>query len=395
MKYILFISGIVLGAVAVYIIFQFVQRKNKRELELQKTLTQETQNDLVRLETENRLLKEKSAETEDMQKSLSEKFENLANKIFDEKDRKNTDKIKLVLEPIEKDINQFRKKIEELHTGTSDRMTTLTAKIEELQKLNQVITEETSNLTRALKGDVKKQGNWGELILERLLEMSGLRKGMEYETQASFTEEEGRKQPDVIINLPENKHLVIDSKVSFVDYEKFIKAEDATEIHQHRKALIASMKRHIDGLNEKHYQNLKDINSPDYVFMFIPIEGAFATVMEEDMSLYQYAIKKNVIMIGPSSLLASLRTVSFIWQQENQTKNAMEIATESGKMLDKFISFYEDFEKVGKQMQTAQKTYEDAENKLKTGRGNLIDKANKIKEMGARSSKQLPKPIDQ
>ena len=390
MKYILFISGIVLGAVAVYIIFQFVQRKNKRELELQKTLTQETQNDLVRLETENRLLKEKSAETEDMQKSLSEKFENLANKIFDEKDRKNTDKIKLVLEPIEKDISQFRKKIEELHTGTSDRMTTLTAKIEELQKLNQVITEETSNLTRALKGDVKKQGNWGELILERLLEMSGLRKGMEYETQASFTEEEGRKQPDVIINLPENKHLVIDSKVSFVDYEKFIKAEDATEIHQHRKALIASMKRHIDGLNEKHYQNLKDINSPDYVFMFIPIEGAFATVMEEDMSLYQYAIKKSVIMIGPSSLLASLRTVSYIWQQENQTKNAMDIANESGKMLDKFISFYEDFEKVGKQMQTAQKTYEDAENKLKTGRGNLIDKANKIKDMGARPSKQLP-----
>jgi DNA recombination protein RmuC len=394
MEYILFISGIVLGAVAVYIIFQFIQRKINRQLEQQKILTQETQNDLVRLETENRLLKEKSAETEDMQKSLSEKFENLANKIFDEKDRKNTDKIKLVLEPIEKDISQFRKKIEELHTGTSDRMTTLTAKIEELQKLNQVITEETSNLTRALKGDVKKQGNWGELILERLLEMSGLRKGMEYETQASFNEEEGRKQPDMIINLPENKHLIIDSKVSFIDYEKFIKAEDATEIQQHRKALIASMKRHIDGLNEKHYQNLKDLNSPDYVFMFIPIEGAFATVMEEDMSLYQYAIKKSVIMIGPSSLLASLKTVSFIWQQENQTKNAMDIATESGKMLDKFISFYEDFEKVGKQMQTAQKTYEDAENKLKTGRGNLIDKANKIKDMGARPSKQLPKSID-
>ncbi|MCF7832825.1 MAG: DNA recombination protein RmuC [Candidatus Marinimicrobia bacterium] len=393
MEYILFISGIVLGAIAVYIIFQFIQRKNKSQLEDQKALTQEAYNQIARFETENRLLKEKDAETEDMQKSLGEKFENLANKIFDEKDRKSTDKIKLVLEPIEKDISQFRKKIEELHSGTSDRMTTLTAKIEELQKLNQVITEETSNLTRALKGDVKKQGNWGELILERLLEMSGLRKGMEYETQTSFTEEAGRKQPDVIINLPENKHLVIDSKVSFVDYEKFIKAEDADEILRHKKALIVSMKRHIDGLNEKHYQSLKDINSPDYVFMFIPIEGAFATVMEEDMSIYQYAIKKNVIMIGPSSLLASLKTVSFIWQQENQTKNAMEIATESGKMLDKFISFYEDFEKIGKQMQTVQKTYEDAESKLKTGRGNLIDKANKIKEMGARTSKQLPESI--
>ena len=393
MDYILFISGLIIGAIIVYIIFQFIQRKDKKQLEEQKALTQQAQYDLARYETENRLLKERAAETEDMQNSLSEKFENLANKIFDEKDRKNTDKIKLVLEPIEKDINHFRKKIEELHDGTSNRMTTLTAKIEELQKLNQVITEETSNLTKALKGDVKKQGNWGELILERLLEMSGLRKGMEYDTQSSFTEEAARKQPDVIIKLPENKHLIIDSKVSFVDYEKFIRTEDAAEIQKHRKALILSMKRHIDGLNEKHYQNLKDINSPDYVFMFIPIEGAFATVMEEDMSLYQYAIKKNVIMIGPSSLLASLKTVSFIWQQENQTKNAMEIAAESGKMLDKFISFYEDFEKVGKQMQTVQKTYEEAESKLKTGRGNLIDKANKIKEMGARSSKQLPTPI--
>jgi DNA recombination protein RmuC len=390
MEYILFIAGVVLGAVIVYIIFLFIQRKNTKQLEEKKIENLEAQNLIARLDTENRLLRERSDQTEDMQKSLSEKFENLANRIFDEKDKKSTDKIKLVLEPIEKDISQFRRKIEDLNLGTTDRMTKLTAQIEQLQKLNQTITEETSNLTRALKGDVKKQGNWGELILERLLEMSGLRKGVEYETQSSFTEEEGRRQPDVIIKLPEEKHLIIDSKVSFVDYEKFIQAEEGIEIQKHRKALIASMKRHIDGLNEKHYQNLKDINSPDYVFMFIPIEGAFATVMEEDMSIYQYAIKKNVIMIGPSSLLASLKTVSFIWQQENQTKNAMEIANESGKMLDKFISFYEDFEKIGKQMQTAQKTYDDAANKLKTGRGNLVEKANKIKEMGARPSKQLP-----
>ncbi|MEA2076825.1 MAG: DNA recombination protein RmuC [Candidatus Marinimicrobia bacterium] len=390
MEYILFISGIVLGAVAVYIVFQFVQKKNKKQLEEQKNQTRDAENQLVRLDTENRLLKEKASETEDMQRSLSEKFENLANKIFDEKDKKSTDKIKLILEPIEKDIFQFRKRIEEFSTGTSERMSTLTAKIEVLQELNQTITEETSNLTKALKGDVKKQGNWGELILERLLEMSGLRKGMEYETQSSFTEEEGRRQPDVIIKLPEEKHLIIDSKVSFIDYEKFMQADNAEEIDRHRKALILSMKRHIDSLNVKHYQNLKDINSPDYVFMFIPIEGAFATVMEEDMSLYQYAIRKNVIMIGPSSLLASLRTVSFIWQQENQTKNAMEIANESGKLYDKFVSFYEDIDKVGKQLQSTQKTYDDAISKLKTGRGNLIDKANKIKEMGARASKQLP-----
>lgn len=390
MDYILFISGSLLGIVLVYTIFQFILRKNRRLLDERNQQLQEANNEMVRLETENKLLKEKALETENMQRLLSDRFENLANKIFDEKDKKSTDKIKLVLEPIEKDIFQFRKKIEELHSGTTDRMTALTTKIEELQKLNQIITEETSNLTKALKGDVKKQGNWGELILERLLEMSGLRKGIEYETQSSFSEEGGRRQPDVLIKLPENKHLIIDSKVSFVDYEKFMKADDPKEIENHRKALILSMKRHIDGLNEKHYQNLKDINSPDYVFMFIPIEGAFATVMEEDMSLYQYAIKKNVIMIGPSSLLASLRTVSFIWQQENQTKNAIEIAAESGKLYDKFVSFYEDVEKIGKQLQITQNSYNDAVNKLKTGRGNLIDKANKIKEMGARASKQLP-----
>ncbi|MEA3392988.1 MAG: DNA recombination protein RmuC [Candidatus Marinimicrobia bacterium] len=393
MEYIIFISGIVLGAIAVYIIFQFVQRKNKRQLEHQITLAQETQNNLVRLETENRLLKEKSAETENMQKSLSEKFENLANKIFDEKDRKNTDKIKLVLEPIEKDISQFRKKIEDLNLGTTDRMTKLTTQIEQLQKLNQMITEETSNLTKALKGDVKKQGNWGELILERLLEMSGLRKGIEYETQSSFTEEEGRRQPDVLIKLPDNKHMIIDSKVSLVDYEKLAKAENPEEAKLHQKALLSSIKRHIDGLHEKHYQNIEDINTLNYVFMFIPIEGIFAAIMKED--IFQYAIGKNVIMVSPSTLLASLKTVSMVWQKENQTKNAMDIANESGKMLDKFISFYEDFEKIGKQMQTVQKSYDEADKKLKTGRGSLVGKAKKIQDMGTRVSKKLPEPIDE
>ncbi|MFO7841660.1 MAG: DNA recombination protein RmuC, partial [Fidelibacterota bacterium] len=322
-----------------------MRKKDKELLEEQRIKNAATQEQLIRFETENRMLKEKTQENEEIRKALSEKFENLANKIFDEKDRKSTDKIKLVLEPIEKDIAHFRKKIEELHTGTTDRMTVLTTKIEDLQKLNKIITEETSNLTKALKGDMKKQGNWGELILERLLEMSGLRKNFEYETQSSFSEEGNRLQPDVLIKLPENKHLVIDSKVSFLDYEKYLHAENDPDRKKYKKALIYSMKRHIDGLHEKHYQNLKNINSPDYVFMFIPVEGVFATVMEQDMSLYQYAIKKNVIMIGPSSLLASLRTVSFIWQQENQAKNAIDIAVKSGALYDKFVLFFKDIEK--------------------------------------------------
>ncbi|MDZ7796299.1 MAG: DNA recombination protein RmuC [Candidatus Marinimicrobia bacterium] len=218
------------------------------------------------------MLKEKTQENEEIRKVLSEKFENLANKIFDEKDRKSTDKIKLVLEPIEKDIAHFRKKIEELHTGTTDRMTVLTTKIEDLQKLNKIITEETSNLTRALKGDMKKQGNWGELILERLLEMSGLRKNFEYETQSSFSEEGSRLQPDVLIKLPENKHLVIDSKVSFLDYEKYLHAENESDRKKYKKALIYSMKRHIDGLHEKHYQNLKNINSRTMYLCSFPLK---------------------------------------------------------------------------------------------------------------------------
>lgn len=390
MEYIIFMSGMILGAVIIFFVFLFLRKKDKELLEEQRIKNAGIQEQLIRFETENRMLKEKTQENEEIRKALSEKFENLANKIFDEKDRKSTDKIKLVLEPIEKDIAHFRKKIEELHTGTTDRMTVLTTKIEDLQKLNKIITEETSNLTKALKGDMKKQGNWGELILERLLEMSGLRKNFEYETQSSFSEEGNRLQPDVLIKLPENKHLVIDSKVSFLDYEKYLHAENDPDRKKYKKALIYSMKRHIDGLHEKHYQNLKNINSPDYVFMFIPVEGVFATVMEQDMSLYQYAIKKNVIMIGPSSLLASLRTVSFIWQQENQAKNAIDIAVKSGALYDKFVLFFKDIEKIGNHLRMTRKTYDDAVNKMKTGRGNLVDRAEELKNMGARASKQLP-----
>lgn len=395
MEYILFISGLTLGAVVVYVIFQFVQRSKTKQLEEQKNLTQEANNKIVRLETENNLLKENALETDKMQKSMSEKFENLANRIFDEKDQKNTDKIKLILEPIEKDINHFRKKIEEMNSGTGERMAKLGEQIKNLQELNREITEETQNLTKALKGDVKKQGNWGEIILERLLEMSGLRKDIEYETQTSFNDEENRRQLDVLIKLPENKHLIIDSKVSIVDYDKLIKADDPKEIERYKKSLSLSIKAHIDELAAKHYQTIKGINSPDYVFMFIPIEGAFSSILEDSMSLYQYAINKNVMIVSPTTLLASLRTVSALWQQENQTKNALEIASESGKLLDKFSLFYEDFKKIGRQLQTVQNSFDDAENKLQTGKGSLISRAKKIQQMGAKTSKQIPEPLEE
>lgn len=402
MQYILLGVGVLFGALTVYIIFQFIIKRKALEAEVQKELLSEAKNQIARLETEKlglerekELLREQSAKDETLQKALSERFKNLANEIFEEKSKKNTDTIKLVLAPIEKDINQFRKKIEELNSGTTHRMTSLTTKIEELQKLNKAITEETSNLTKALKGDVKKQGNWGELILGRLLEISGLRKGVEYETQSAFNDEDGRRILDVLIKLPENKHLIIDSKVSLVDYERLIKAETPEEIDRYKKALGISIKTHVDDLASKHYQTIKDLNSPDYVFMFIPIEGAFYSIFEEDMSLYQYAINKNVMIVSPTTLLASLRTVSALWQQENQTKNALEIASESGKLLDKFILFYDDFQKIGRQLQTVQNSYDDAENKLKTGKGNLVSRAQKIQSMGAKPTKQLPEAIEE
>ena len=402
MQYILGLAGLFVGAVIVLIIYQIVIKKKRVEAEAQQIAILEAQNMITRLEVEKsgldreiERLNKQAEKDETLQKSLSERFENLANKIFDEKDRKSTDKIKLVLEPIEKDINQFRKKIEDMNSGSGERMAKLSEQIKNLQDLNREITEETQNLTKALKGDVKKQGNWGELILERLLEMSGLRKDIEYETQTSVTDENDRRQLDVLIKLPENKHLIIDSKVSIVDYEKLVKTDDSEEIEKFKKSLSMSIKAHIDGLASKHYQTIKGINSPDYVFMFIPIEGAFSSILEDGMSLYQYAINKNVMIVSPTTLLASLRTVSALWQQENQTKNAIEIASESGKLLDKFTLFYDDFMKIGRQLQTVQNSFDDAENKLQSGKGSLVSRAKKIKEMGAKTSKQLPEVTEE
>ena len=402
MQYILGLAGLFVGAVIVLIIYQIVIKKRRVEAEAQQIAILEAQNMITRLEVEKsgldreiERLNKQAEKDETLQKSLSERFENLANKIFDEKDRKSTDKIKLVLEPIEKDINQFRKKIEDMNSGSGERMAKLSEQIKNLQDLNREITEETQNLTKALKGDVKKQGNWGELILERLLEMSGLRKDIEYETQTSVTDENDRRQLDVLIKLPENKHLIIDSKVSIVDYEKLVKTDDSEEIEKFKKSLSMSIKAHIDGLASKHYQTIKGINSPDYVFMFIPIEGAFSSILEDGMSLYQYAINKNVMIVSPTTLLASLRTVSALWQQENQTKNAIEIASESGKLLDKFTLFYDDFMKIGRQLQTVQNSFDDAENKLQSGKGSLVSRAKKIKEMGAKTSKQLPEVTEE
>ena len=238
---------------------------------------------------------------------------------------------------------------------------------------------------------MKVQGNWGEVILERILEESGLQKGIEYESQISFIDEEGHRfQPDIVIKLPENKHIIVDSKVSLVNYEKLISADNEHQQRVFIKALNTSIKSHIDGLYKKHYHDLKGLNSPDFVLLFMPIEGSFAVVLQNDSSLFRFALDKHIVIVSPSTLLATLRTIAFIWRQENQTKNALEIARQSGNLYDAFVRMLEDLEKVGVNIERSNRSFQDAIKKLSTGKGNLISRVENIKKLGAKASKSIP-----
>lgn len=389
MDIIYLIIGLVLGAFIVFIIFRSMNRKLGTELEANKLLAVEKQEALTALEIEKQVLAERIRNQEENKTLLCASLENLATKIFEDKEKKSQEQIKLVLSPLNRDIETFRKKVEEMNQGTHERMIMLNTRITELSKLNKEITEETANLTRALKGDQKKQGNWGEVVLQRLLEMSGLKKGEEFETQSSFTEEGKRLQPDVIIKLPENKQLIIDSKVSLISYERAVNAQNDEDHEKYLKDFVISVKAHIDSLNKKYYQGLKELNSPDYIFMFLAVEGSYMMAMSNGLELYEYAVNKKVILVGPTNLLASLKTVALIWQQENQTRNALDIAEKSGAMYDKFVGFYEDLKKVGDQLERTRTSYDDAMNKLKDGRGNLVNRAQDIKKLGAKAKKDL------
>jgi len=386
MDVILFAAGCTAGALLIFIIFQ---KKIKAQEKKQMAEIIQKDREISEKNGEIRVLGERVKNQKENQDLLAAKLENVANRIFENSEKKSREQMKLVLDPLNRDISSFRQKIEEMNSGTRDRMTSLSEKIENLQKLNREITEETSNLTKALKGDRKKQGNWGEVILQRLLELSGLRKGVEFDTQVSVTDEGHRRQPDVIINLPEGKHLIIDSKVSLVAYERAVNADNEDDYERHYKDFFISVKKHVNELYEKHYQGLKDVNSPDYVFMFMPVEGSYMMAMSKGFELYEYGIKKQVIIVGPTNLLASLKTVSLIWQQENQTRNAQLIAEKSGAMLDKFIGFYEDLKKIGEQLDRTRTSYDAAVNKLSTGRGNLMNRITEIQDLGARGKKKL------
>lgn len=379
--------------------FSLQLQKGKEELQFQQTENQRLKEDIARLVSENRFatvkLNEQNKAFELLQQQSVSTFENLANKIL----KKNTDdlseinqkRITEIIHPLREKIQQFEKKVEETYEKGLRDQTDLKVELKKLYELNNRISTEANNLTRALKGDVKKQGNWGEMVLERILERSGLNEGQEFEREKVIANAEGKTiRPDVVINLPDKKHIVIDSKVSLVAYERFVNADDATERKKWIKEHIASLKSHIKELNARHYCSSPQINTPDFVLLFVPIESSFSVAVEEDQQLFNYAWENKVVIVSPSTLLATLRTIASIWQQENQTRNAIEIARQSGALYDKFVGFITDMEKIGKGIESLNKTYDEAGKKLYNGTGNLVRRVEKLKELGASTTKQIP-----
>lgn len=338
--------------------------------------------------------KEQRQEVELLQKKFSIEFENLANKILEEKTSKftlqNQENMKTILAPLQERILHFEKKVDDTHKESIDYHAALRQQILGLKDLNEQMNKETINLTKALKGDNKMQGNWGELVLERVLEKSGLEKGREYDVQQSFSIDGQKRIPDVVVHLPEGKKMIIDSKVSLVAYEKYVNEEDDVLKKSYLNEHILSLKKHVDQLSAKNYQNLYHIESPDFVLLFIPIESAFATALNQDNFLYNKAFEQNIVIVTPSTLLATLRTIDSIWSNQKQQQNAYEIARQAGALYDKFYGFITDMEKIGKKMDEAKSEYGFAMNKLVEGKGNLIISVQKLKKMGAKTNKSLP-----
>lgn len=348
----------------------------------------------------NEKLNNQKEELETIQEKFTKEFENLANKILDEKSTKFTEKnkenIKQILNPLQEKIKLFEDKVDKTHKESIDYHAALRQQIIGLKELNEQMSKEAVNLTKALKGDSKTQGKWGELILERVLEKSGLEKGREYVLEKSFDsndESKMRIRPDVIINLPDSKKMIVDSKVSLTAYEQYINSDNENKKAQYLKEHIASLNRHVSQLSDKKYEDIYEIESPDFVLLFVPIEPAFAIAINTDNQLYNKAFEKNIVIVTPATLLATLRTIDSMWQNEKQQRNAIEIARQAGALYDKFEGLVTDLTKVGKKMDEAKNEYKGAMNKLVEGRGNLITSVEKIKKLGAKAKKALPQNI--
>jgi DNA recombination protein RmuC len=325
---------------------------------------------------------------------LTSQFKNLANEILEDKSKRFTEQnaasLDALLKPLQTKLSEFKEQVNNSYGNEARERFALKSEIERLANLNLRMSDETRSLTQALKGDSKVQGNWGELVLESILESSGLRKGEEYVVQDSHTQVDGsRLQPDVVIKLPEGRSLVVDSKVSITAYARHAETTDSDTAERELAAHIQSLRQHIQGLSGKNYSSLYGVGSVDFVLMFVPIEPAFLLALKTAPNLYQEALSKNIVLVCPSTLMATLRTVAHLWRQDHQNRNALEIAKQCGSLYDKFVGFVEDLEKLGQRLDQAQTSYHDAFNKLKTGKGNLIRSAEKVRELGVKPSKNL------
>jgi len=354
--------------------------------------------DIAKLET---LLSEERKQSTEKLKLLDEaraqlniEFQNLANKILEEKSLKFTEQnkqnIDQVLKPLREQLGDFRRKVEDVYDKESKDRVSLFHEIKHLKDLNQKISDDAINLTNALKGQTKTQGTWGEVILERVLEESGLHNGREYETQGTFTSEEGKRlRPDVIVHLPEGKDIIIDSKVSLTAYERYCSTDDDKQRQSALKEHIASLKAHIKGLSVKNYEDLPGIKSLDFVLLFVPIESAFITAVENDRDIFREAFDKNIIVVSPTTLLATLKTVHNIWRYEYQNLNALEIAEKAGNLYDQFVLFVQSMDDIGDKLNKATDAYQTARKRLVDGRGNLVGRTENLKKLGAKAKKSL------
>ena len=376
---------------------RLLKEEMERAQQLEHSLREELrQSDAERVEKAtlndelNKKLESQMAEQEKNAKQMQERFENLANKILDQKSAKftesNKENIKSLLEPLDKDIRNFRKKVEDIHEKDLSQQASLKEFLGNLQQAQAKLSEDARNLTTALKGDSKKQGDWGEFILERTLEASGLVKGLEFSMQESFD----RQRPDAIIRLPEDRAIVVDAKVSLTAYERSIGTDDDDLKKQALKEHLQSLKKHVDELSEKDYSAIEEINTPDFVLLFIPIEPAFGAALTQDPELYQYAFERKIVLVTSSTLMATIKTVANLWKLEKQNKHAHDIARRAGLLYDKFVGFLSSIEDIGKALGKATDAHEKAFSQLSSGSGNLVGQVEKLKAMGIRTKKELP-----
>ncbi len=428
MELIYIIAGLVVGAIAGFFIAHFksksetsrleerntnlesqhkeaeqkleqLSKEKEEELRQERERANQLDKQLAELNADYRNLQEKLSEQKEelatMQEQLKTQFENLANKILDEKAEKftkqNKESLDQLLNPLGLKLEEFKKKVEETHKDQLEARGSLKQELKQLMELNNQMSEDAKNLTKALKGDSKAQGNWGEVVLASILEKSGLRKDEEYFTQQSETLEDGRRlQPDVVVKLPDEKFLIVDSKVSLTAFERFTTAENEDEQLKAIKEHVLSVRTHVKGLSEKNYPQIYDNKTPDFVLLFIPVEPAFAAALQSEPNLYNESFEKNIVIVSPSTLLATLFTINTIWKRDRQNKHALEIADRGGALYDKFVGFVESMNDIGQRIRQTQDSYDTAMKRLSTGSGNLLGQAEKLKKLGAKATKALP-----